>query len=194
MEPSAMSSVEKAKLDIDLQAENIVSVVSATSEVRGTHKNKSNEGVLIEGTYIGSIDVGDGTVAIAKNAFFVGSLRAGKLISDGHILKEHQGESAGADDNIDIKGTVVLGPSSLTEVDSTYGDLEVMRGARIVARVTAREATSARRPGESPVTAVAPAITPVGNRPAPAAPLAVAQNPSSDPASRTHGGAAEKVA
>lgn len=130
-------------LEIDLQKENIVSIVSRTSEIRGIHENKANEGVLIEGLYIGRIDIGEGTVAIAEGGVFVGSLRAGKLISDGHILRSREGEAAAGDARIDISGMVVLGPSSVCEVDAIYGELEVMRGARISARMEARGADRA---------------------------------------------------
>jgi cytoskeletal protein CcmA (bactofilin family) len=138
--PAPESTPTSTDLSIDLLAEKIVSIVSKTSEVTGSHKNASDEGLLIEGTFVGEIDVGNGTVAIAKGAVFVGSMRAGKLLSDGKILNDQpQGQAATTKGGrIDISGTIVLGPSSQTQVDCHYGELEVMRGAKILARLEAR--------------------------------------------------------
>ncbi|WP_321820772.1 MULTISPECIES: hypothetical protein [unclassified Burkholderia] len=130
------------KLDINLQQENIISVISKSSEVQGVHKNNAGEGVLIEGIYDGTIDVGDGTVAVAAGATLIvrGYIRAGKLISDGTIIEN---DDSRGKNKVDIESLLILGPKSVTSVGCEYGDLEVMRGARLMAAVTCREAARA---------------------------------------------------
>jgi hypothetical protein len=107
--------------------------------------------VYIEGTFVGELDVGKGTVAISKSGQFVGNLKAGKLISDGKIARKPAEEDYLSSDGklgLEIQGTVVLGPNSLTEIDCNYVDIEVQRGARLKARFEAIDVPAAA--GQAP--------------------------------------------
>lgn len=182
-----MTTQAATTLHFDPEAERIVSIISQTSEFQGNYKNRNDEGVLIEGFFLGSIDVGAGTVAIAKGATFVGSIKAGKLLNDGRILRAIQegdylvetAQSGQSAPTIDIGGLIVLGPNSLTEVDCLYGELEVQRGSRIHARFQVRDVAAEPQPKTSPAhqqTGLAPVTQLTRDRPdfgspAPVAPL-----------------------
>lgn len=110
---------------LDYEREKIETVISPKSRFTGEFVSEDGQGIAIEGIGNGTIDVGQGTVVIGKGGEFSGSIRAGKLINMGRLLKHSENSLA------EISGDVVLGSSCQQHVDLVCDGLTVQPGAHL---------------------------------------------------------------